>query len=218
VLYYYTAYTSGLKHPQPLHEREKTMQKGTVKFFLPQNSKRYGFIIVEDGSEIFFHFNQGEEFRAGTTKPIFSGRMQTRDPKTEDEVLFEIKIGRNGPKADPWGFAEDYERVEAEMSSTTVYRVRREHSISGNDKKTEPTVLWKGSDIEDLCSMFPRLKNHRMDELKSHFTFDDLNTVCSPSDYVVRIWFEQLTKDGWVTCEDPRPVNQAQMSRSHWRR
>lgn len=70
------------------------MQRGTVKIFFWQPGKRYGFIIGENGNEIFFHFNQGKEFIAGTFRPLFSSRMQTRDPKTGDEVCLNSRLDR----------------------------------------------------------------------------------------------------------------------------
>ena len=60
------------------------MPKGTVKWF--NQKKGYGFLISEDGKEIFVHFSsiQGEGF-----KSLREG----------DEVKFEITQGEKGEQA-----------------------------------------------------------------------------------------------------------------------
>jgi CspA family cold shock protein len=60
------------------------MPKGTVKWF--NQKKGYGFLISEDGKEIFVHFSsiQGEGF-----KSLREG----------DEVKFEITKGEKGEQA-----------------------------------------------------------------------------------------------------------------------
>lgn len=59
------------------------MQTGKVKWFNSQ--KGYGFIIQEDGKEIFVHF-----------KDIEGGANALRD---NDEVEFEVEEGRKGLQA-----------------------------------------------------------------------------------------------------------------------
>lgn len=60
------------------------MPKGTVKWFNPK--KGYGFILSEEGKEIFVHFSsiQGEGFKA---------------LREGDEVEFEITEGDKGEQA-----------------------------------------------------------------------------------------------------------------------
>jgi len=60
------------------------MAKGTVKWF--NESKGYGFIASEDGTDVFVHYSsiQGEGF-----KTIAEG----------DKVEFDIEKGDKGPKA-----------------------------------------------------------------------------------------------------------------------
>jgi CspA family cold shock protein len=60
------------------------MPKGTVKWF--NQKKGYGFILSEDGKEIFVHFSsiQGEGYKA---------------LREEDEVKFEITQGEKGEQA-----------------------------------------------------------------------------------------------------------------------
>jgi len=58
--------------------------KGTVKWF--NESKGYGFITSEDGTDVFVHYSsiQGEGF-----KTIAEG----------DKVSFDVEKGDKGPKA-----------------------------------------------------------------------------------------------------------------------
>ena len=60
------------------------MAKGTVKWF--NESKGYGFITSEDGTDVFVHYSsiQGEGF-----KTIAEG----------DKVSFDVEKGEKGPKA-----------------------------------------------------------------------------------------------------------------------
>ena len=59
------------------------MKTGKVKWF--NASKGYGFIIQEDGTEIFVHF-----------KDVEGGVNALRD---NDNVEFEVEDGRKGPQA-----------------------------------------------------------------------------------------------------------------------
>jgi CspA family cold shock protein len=63
---------------------EIRMANGTVKWF--NESKGYGFITSEDGSDIFVHYSsiQGDGF-----KSLVEG----------DAVSFDIEEGQKGPKA-----------------------------------------------------------------------------------------------------------------------
>ena len=60
------------------------MYKGTVKFF--NESKGFGFIAAEDGTEVFIHYSaiQGDGF-----KTLVEG----------DSVSFDVENGQKGPKA-----------------------------------------------------------------------------------------------------------------------
>ena len=60
------------------------MQNGTVKWF--NETKGFGFITAEDGTDVFAHFSaiQGEGF-----KTLAEG----------DSVTFEVENGEKGPRA-----------------------------------------------------------------------------------------------------------------------
>jgi CspA family cold shock protein len=59
------------------------MNTGKVKWFNAQ--KGYGFIVLEDGKEIFVHF-----------KDVDGGVNALRD---NDDVEFDVEEGRKGPQA-----------------------------------------------------------------------------------------------------------------------
>lgn len=60
------------------------MNKGTVKWF--NKSKGYGFIVQEDGKDIFFH-------RSDLDRSLYNAI------KDGDAVMYEVGEGRKGPKA-----------------------------------------------------------------------------------------------------------------------
>lgn len=95
------------------------MEIGTVKFFDSRDNKRFGFIAVDGGGEIFFHFNDGENIEAGGDEPRFCGGKLNREPKKGDVIVFECNSGYKGqgPKAAPWGFERDHRRVETESDT-----------------------------------------------------------------------------------------------------
>ena len=69
----------------PEHRRSSTVAKGRVKWF--NNSKGYGFIAKEDGSDIFVHYSaiEGEGY-----KSLDEGQ----------EVEFEVADSAKGPQAE----------------------------------------------------------------------------------------------------------------------
>lgn len=89
------------------------MEKGFVKFFDNRDNKRFGFLRLETGEEIFFHFNDGAVPQAGVGQPELVEGVLKREPRKYDSVVFERSHGRKGDKASPWAFAEDYDRANA---------------------------------------------------------------------------------------------------------
>jgi len=175
------------------------METGIVKFFDSRDNKRFGFVTVDGGGEIFFHFNDGENIEADKSEPKFSGGKLKSKPKKGDRIAFERNSGYKGPKAAPWGFADDYERVKKEIAARpapATYRVLKQTTVYGNSPD-EPKVLWEGSDITKLCEKYPRPSDHRMDDLWPTF---------SCGDFEHKIWFERKTESGWEHADDPRPV------------
>ena len=90
------------------------METGIVKFFDSRDNKRFGFISVDGGREIFFHFNDGENVEVRGGEPRFCGGKLRREPRKGDELCFERKPGYNGPKAAPWCFMVDLAEAEAD--------------------------------------------------------------------------------------------------------
>lgn len=182
-----------------MSEGDSEMQTGSVKFFDNRDNKRFGFIVVNGGGEIFFHYNDGENIEAGTDTPQFCGGKLNDEPKKGDIIVFERSSGYKGHKAAPWGFATDYKKAEREIAARpapTTYRVVEQYATPGSDKKGEPDVLWEGANVRNLCEKYPRPSDYRMDKLQSF----------SCGDFDKSVWFERMTENGWETCGDPRPV------------
>jgi hypothetical protein len=175
------------------------METGVIKFFDSRDNKRFGFVTMKGKEEIFFHFNDGENIKAGKSEPVFSDGKLKREPKKGDLVMFYISLGYKGPKATPWGFADDYERAKKEIAARpapATYRVLQQTTVYGNPPN-EKEILWEGSDITKLCAKYPRPNDRRMDDLSPNFSCNDFSQ---------KIWFECQTKNGWEHTSDPRPV------------
>lgn len=184
---------------------------GTVKFFDARETKRFGFLRLESGEEIFFHFNDGQFIVAGGSYPEFSGKAtivrdgktkRLRDPKVDDKLVFRRSMGSKGDKAAPWGYLTQWEATEQLIAKRPVYRVLEVMNSIGKEPG-EPKVLWQGSDLSELMRRFP-LPRHGQSP-----SADPLLPYYSDSDNIfeVRRWWEKQHPDGsWERCEDPRPL------------
>jgi len=91
------------------------LEIGRVKFFLAD--KGFGYIII-DGSkkEIFFHCSHGRQIELSGNEPKFSSTRPEKEPKKGDVVIFERASSSRGPKADPYGFMDDWNRAKKEIN------------------------------------------------------------------------------------------------------
>lgn len=189
-------------------------ETGTVKWFNAQEGKRFGFLTLASGEEIFFHFNDGQFIEPGGNQPEFSGNPtrvidgKTRrlaDPKPEDKLVFRRSMGSKGDKAAPWGFISQWERAETIIARRPIYRVLKTMNSVGRDPGA-PEVLWKGSDVSEALRKFP-LPTGRQSP-----SADPLLPYYSDSDNIfeVRHWWEKKgqndSDDAWERCDDPRPL------------
>lgn len=90
---------------------------GVIKFFDSRDNKRFGFISVDGGGEIFFHLNDSESIVAGESEPKFSRKDLGLKPRQGDPVVFELSRNDKGPKAAPWGLAEEYNKAKEEITN-----------------------------------------------------------------------------------------------------
>lgn len=190
------------------------METGTVKVFFATKERRYGFVLTEDGKELFFHFGDGEFVVAGESQPKFSGKAQIfikgqahslRDPQRDDIIMFNRKSGSRGWIASPWGYKSHYDRaleVIANRPAPTIYRVLETMNSIGR-QPGEPKVLWEGSDLNDLLRRYPVPTGQRSPSA------DPLLPYWADSDNIFETqhWFERKTDDGWELCPDPRHAN-----------
>lgn len=97
-------------------QMEPGVEKGRVVHFDSRDSKRYGFIHLDSGEEIFFHYNDGriatDEFEAGLGWEIPTNRSSDTVldyPRVGDTLYFMRRPGQKGrPKASPWTSEEYY--------------------------------------------------------------------------------------------------------------
>ena len=133
-----------------------TFERGIVKFFDSRAEKRFGFILLPSGEEVFFHFNDGAPVEVGVDGPTINTRLRNREPNKGDALLFERSKNRKGAKAAPWCFAEDWELAEQEIATRQVFRLVRQSG--GFRLHRNPVVVWEGHNLEVLRQMFGRIQ------------------------------------------------------------
>jgi len=178
------------------------METARVKFF--NAAKKYGFLKLDDGEELFFHFNDGEFIIAGEKKPKFSGRAKLvirrkprglKDPGRDDFIVFYRSTGSKGPIASPWGFQSHYARAEAVIKARVrvKYRVLLSYLTPNTSEYDKPRVKWEGYDLQDK-------------ELKRVWHPVHERSTFSCGDFDSKKWFERWDESAkkWVECSDPR--------------
>lgn len=179
---------------------------GTVKFFDSRRDKRFGFIRLESGEEIFFHYNDGEFIEAGNNSPKFSGKTtivlnrkvrHLPDPRKGDILVFERDDGRKGPKASPWGYYSYWLEVGEKIANRPLYRVIRITTNDFKDGEKSERVIWQGEDLDALSREYPPSEIFEADFLKHH----EIEDGWVRFDFR----FERQKEDGaWEVCKDPR--------------
>lgn len=77
-------------------------EEGTVLWFDSREEKRYGFLVLAGGRQIFFHHNDG---RPDVVSDWDEPTTPLRLPKAGEHVLFYRQPGKQGkPKACPWAY------------------------------------------------------------------------------------------------------------------
>ncbi len=158
------------------------MNTGTVKFFKTNDFGGFGFLVLEDGSEIYFQKSHGGPVVAGEEQPKIQAGALVRMPHSGDQVIFEVGSNGKGDIASPWCFQEDWNATLIDLHKRPTYRLVRQkgHRFRGLNK---PQVMWEGS--------FPQTQSHV--RLGVQYNGDDFT----------KRWFEQLIEDRWVKCESP---------------
>lgn len=99
------------------------METGYVKFFDTREGKLFGFLVDEKGNELFFHYSDERLPRLNETQDVIliESTSPMRYPKKGDRLVFGRSQNAKGPKARPWCFEEEYERmVEKSKRELTI--------------------------------------------------------------------------------------------------
>lgn len=158
-----------------------TLERGKVKFFDSRDEKRFGFLLLPSGEEVFFHFNDGGPVEAGPTQPLFRTQLRPREPRKGDTLVFLRSSNRKGPKAAPWGFVDEYEQAEKEIDARPVYRLMKQEG--GYRGKGKTVVVWEGHWLAELR------EKHSSVRLGLHWK--------EGTSQWAKHWFEARTADGW---------------------
>jgi len=190
-------------------EKAETIETGKVKFFDTRPDKRYGFILVDGGTEqLFFHYNDGQFLIAGKTQPKFSDKAtvvsqgktyRMGDPKQDDLIVFERADGLKGDKACPWDFKSRYDKfveIIANRLAPVTYRVLATMNNVG-EPESEGKVEWEGDDLEQLRRQYPRV-SHKDDKFLSFWA--DGDGIFETHHH----WQKKNAAGIWESCADPR--------------
>ena len=177
------------------------MPAGKVTFF--NKERGYGFIVGDDGKEYFFHINDHRVFDGSEGQPEFVKAKPDRYPREGDRIVYQIKQSYRGSRAASWTIVEEPKKTVAPPRNTPVgekgpsLRVVRIRTFRGNGKEPESKTLWKGRSEEALAAKHPRTGDSGTDSLFPTFS-------CPAYKQVIR--FEKNDGNGWVQCDDPRPM------------
>ncbi len=109
-----------------------TLEEGTVTRFFPQDKRRYGFISMDNGQEVFFHTIKAKSMGPFETHqegwiPRFLdlfGEKPIDDPKPGDRLVFLTRQETKGLAAWAWSTLERYEeavRACTEIKSLSTF-------------------------------------------------------------------------------------------------
>lgn len=124
------------------------MLRGVVKFYKAE--RKYGFVVTEDGSKVLLHFKNGGQIAIeGGVAVISSDRDKLREPKRDDELIFEVRQSKKGSVAKCWGYANAYDEAVATLPEV---RVIKELRLRDRDKCLDfgPEEVWRGKDIREF--------------------------------------------------------------------
>lgn len=115
------------------------MKSGIVKkYFSGEGPGRgFGFIKVEGGKDVFFHIKNRKNVNAEAGEPELSfiiAKCNVRDPKEGDRIMFDVVQGKKGLMAEPWCFAEDWERAMEEIASQKTETIASDPTPQHGDK------------------------------------------------------------------------------------
>lgn len=195
------------------------MRTGRIKWF---NEKRgFGFIVLADDSQVFFHVKDGRPFYdSGSTLPEFDTSLGTtvKVPDYYDDdgygmgavVFFNMALGRGDrPKACPWGYADDFNHVALKIKARVEEAARKEaERLRCNPRfRAWEERVYRDGKRGMLCGIFIGTKTEFLRNYLLGRQYDPLVSTPFREDMMkYERWFERETAsgDGWVKCENPR--------------
>ncbi|MDP2629722.1 MAG: hypothetical protein Q8P45_03445 [Candidatus Harrisonbacteria bacterium] len=185
------------------------MAPATISRYGAENG--YGFMKLGDGSSLFFHIkgfrwpvvDEGRVlFSASQRRPGALGESEEmiRRPQKGDRVVVRIAAGRPGSncdKAQPWCFAEQWERAEKAIASRYgIYRVLLTVAVGLSPDKMHSfeEILFEGSKV-GVLDTYPLSARP-----------DPLSFGCEDGRVSVEISFHYRAggSSEWKTIADPR--------------
>ncbi|MBX4181314.1 cold shock domain-containing protein [Candidatus Parcubacteria bacterium] len=88
------------------------METGYVKFFDTREGKLFGFLVDDNGVELFFHYSGGCTVAIDGNQELTFEQAPPRYPKKGDYLKFRRGRNAKGPMAKAWCFQDEYERMD----------------------------------------------------------------------------------------------------------
>lgn len=95
---------------------------GVVKFFDNRRDKRFGFLILRGGEELFFHFHAGTEAIVETGVVTFASKvtrpyLKIRDPEPGNRLVFSREIGPGGRvRVGQWAYESNWAAAQNKVN------------------------------------------------------------------------------------------------------
>lgn len=188
------------------------MEKGVIRFFLPES--QYGFLIIRNGAEpdVFFHTKNARLIVAGDYNPIFSRNPIVPTLHKSDVIYFDRIKTPKGFKAKFWGHFFDYEkslrRIEQRLVDQSVFRVVKQSINQKGVTYGRYHVLFSGT-LARLKHKYPRDETNELNSNNSYqIRFERLDEIIFDrprrQDSYKNKHYQRKTF--WTLVNDPRPI------------
>lgn len=147
--------------------------------------------------DIYFSGRDGHHIECRSGVVVFGKPLVGRIPILGESIRFRMNRNNRGPIAQPWGFADEYDKALslAGVSSDTLYRVVMSVFEDGR-RTTTDEVVCEPMRLDALQDKHPIPWDKERDPFPKKMTYGDITH---------KFHFQRQDVSGkWEMCEDPR--------------